>query len=90
VQFTAARYGVAMPKDLSDSDEVRRLRRKMESRWGGPSWTRSAAWLALANNMLEDVFGRIDVTLPHDAFVQHYMHHDAMPEAWRERFRKVI
>ncbi len=90
VQFTAARYGVAMPKDLGDTDEVRRLRMQMESRWGWPSWSRSAAWLMLANKMLKEVFGRIDVTLPDDAFVQHFMHTTAMPKAWRESFRKVL
>ena len=90
VRFTAARYGVAMPEDLSDTENVRHLRMDMERRWGGPSWSRSTAWLTLANAMLTSVFKRIDVTLPSDAFVQHYMHHAAMPEAWRERFRKVL
>ena len=42
------------------------------------------------NEMLKEVFGRVDVTLPDDAFVQHYMHHVAMPKAWRESFRKVL
>ena len=90
VQFTAARYGVAMPEDLSDTDNVRSLRRKMERVWSGPSWTRSSAWLQLANEMLRNVFGRIDVTLPGDAFVQHYMHTVTMPQEWRERFREAL
>lgn len=90
MEFTAARYGVAMPEDLSDSDKVCSLRRKMESVWGAPSWTRSLAWLQLANEMLRNVFGRIDVTLPGDAFVQHYMNPVTMPQEWRERFREVL
>lgn len=90
VQFTAARYGVEMPKDLSDTDKIRRLRKEMASRWGWPSWSRSSAWLTLANNMLRTVFGRVGVTLPSDAFVQHYMCRSAMPKDWRDRFRELV
>lgn len=87
VRFTAERYGVAMPEDISDTDKIRELRRKMEGMWSGPSWSRSGAWLMLANGMLREVFGRVGVTLPGDAFVQHYMHQVAMPKSWRDRFR---
>ena len=90
VRYTAERYGVAMPADTSDTDEIRKLRRKMDNSWGGPSWTRSLAWLTLANAMLHEVFGRVDVTLPGDAFVQHYMHHSVMPKSWQDRFRESI
>lgn len=90
VKFTAARYGVAMPKDISDTDKIRKLRRKMYNDWGGPSWTRSLAWLTLANTMLREVFRRIDVTLPGDAFVQHYMCHCEMPKSWQKRFRAML
>ena len=90
IQFTAERYGVPVPEDQSDTDQVCALRKRLDGSWGGPTWVRSSAWLTLANAMLTSVFKRIDVTLPSDAFVQHYMHHAAMPEAWRERFRKVL
>ena len=87
VRYTAERYGVAMPKDISDTDKTRDLRRALDGNWGAPSWARSSAWLALANAMLREVFGRVGVTLPGDAFVQHYMHHSSMPKSWRDRFR---
>ncbi len=90
VQFTAARYGVLTPEDLTDTDEVRDLRRKMDCSWRNPTWVRSTAWLTLANTMLKTVFGRIDVTLPGDAFVQHYMHKSKMPMDWRDRFRELV
>ena len=90
VQFTAARYGVEMPKDLSDTDRIRSLRWRMEDRWSWPSWSRSEAWLTLANAMLRTVFGRVDVTLPGDAFVQHYMHNSRMPKDWINRFRELV
>ena len=90
VRFTAVRYGVPMPEDISDTDEIRKLRRKMDGSWGCPSWTRSTAWLTLANAMLREMFGRVGVTLPGDAFVQHYMHKAAMPKAWQDRFRELL
>ena len=90
VRYTAERYGVAMPKDISDTDKIRDLRRALDGNWGAPSWARSSAWLALANAMLREVFGRVGVTLPGDAFVQHYMHHSAMPKSWQARFRSAI
>ena len=90
IKFTAERYGVPVPEDQSDTDQVRTLRKRLEGSWGCPSWTRSLAWLTLANAMLTTVFKRIDVTLPSDAFVQHYMHRAAMPKAWRERFREMV
>lgn len=90
IRFTADRYGVQEPEDQSDTDQVRILRKRLDCSWGSPSWTRSLAWLTLANAMLASVFKRIDVTLPSDAFVQHYMHRAAMPKAWRERFREMI
>lgn len=90
VRYTAGRYGVEMPENICDTDEIRKLRRNLDDNWGAPSWVRSTAWLTLANAMLREVFKRIDVTLPSDAFVQHYMHHAAMPKAWRERFREMV
>ena len=90
VRFTAGRYGVPMPEDIGDTDEIRDLRRNMDRSWNGPTWQRSTAWLTLANAMLREVFGRIGVTLPSDAFVQHYMRKSAMPEAWRDRFRELL
>ena len=90
VRYTAERYGVAIPKDISDTDKIRDLRRALDGNWGAPSWARSSAWLALANAMLREVFGRVGVTLPGDAFVQHYMHHSAMPKSWQARFRSAI
>lgn len=90
VQYTAKRYGVAMPKDISDTDEIHELRRKLDCSWGAPSWSRSTAWLTLNNAMLRTVFGRIGVTLPSDAFVQHYMARKALPKCWQNRFRESL
>lgn len=90
VRYTAGRYGVAMPEDISDTDRIRALRRRLDSSWGAPSWSRSSAWLTLNNAMLREVFGRVGVTLPSDAFVQHYMHHSAMPKSWQAHFRSAI
>lgn len=90
VRFTADRFGVAMPTDLSDAEDVVAKRAEMECVWGHPSWERSAAWLKLANAMLATVFERVGVTLPKDAFVQHYMAWRHMPTAWQERFRSEI
>lgn len=90
VRYTADRYGVAMPEDISDTDGIRALRRRLDGSWGAPSWSRSSAWLTLNNAMLREVFGRVGVTLPDDAFVQHYMGHRAMPQSWQARFRAAL
>ena len=90
VRYTAGRYGVAMPEDICDTDEIRQLRQNFDGSRGAPSWARSSAWLRLANAMLREVFGRVGVTLPGDAFVQHYMNHRAMPKSWQDRFREVM
>lgn len=90
VRYTAGRYGVTMPEDRGDTDEIRELRGRFDGSRGAPSWSRSSAWLGLANAMLREVFGRVGVTLPDDAFVQHYMRHRAMPKSWQDRFRQAL
>ncbi len=90
MRYTAERYGVAMPENMSDIDGIRKLRRILDGNWGAPSWTHARSWLMLANAMLREVFGRVGVTLPDDAFVQHYMHHRAMPKSWQAHFRSAI
>lgn len=90
VRFAAERYGLAVPTDLADTAEVDKLRCEMERNWGGPSWLRSSSWMKLANAMLRNVFMRVGVTLPPDAFVQHYMGWRRMPEEWQDRFREFL
>ena len=90
VRYTAGRYGVAMPEDISETDEIRQLRKNLDGSWGAPSWSRSTAWLTLNNAMLRTVFGRVGVTLPGDAFVQHYMAHKTLPKSWQDRFRESL
>ena len=90
VRYTAERYGLAMPEDMSDTDGIRKLRRILDGNWGAPSWTHARSWLMLANAMLREVFGRVGVTLPSDAFVQHYMHHSDMPKSWQAHFRSAM
>lgn len=90
VRYTAGRYGVAMPENIGDTDEIRELRGRFDGSRGAPSWARSSAWLTLANAMLREVFGCVGIILPDDAFVQHYMAHKAMPTSWQDRFRPVM
>jgi N-formylglutamate amidohydrolase len=90
VRYTAERYGLAMPEDMSDTDGIRKLRRVLDGNWGAPSWTHARSWLMLANVMLREVFGRVGVTLPDDAFVPHYMHHADMPKTWQAHFRSAM
>ena len=49
---------------------------------GSPSWSRSMSWVSLRNEMLDQVFDRIGVTLPPQAHELMYMYNGRTPEKW--------
>ena len=49
---------------------------------GLPSWSRSMSWVSLRNEMLDQVFDRIGVTLPPQAHELMYMYNGRKPTSW--------
>lgn len=49
---------------------------------GSPSWSRSMSWVSLRNEMLDQVFDRIGVTLPPQAHELMYMYNGRKPKSW--------
>jgi len=71
VEYTAERYGLAMPEDLSDTAELDKSRKKFKNDgYDHPVWYYWGYWNGLTRHMLRDVFGRVGVTLPESAFIR--------------------
>ena len=49
---------------------------------GSPSWSRSMSWVSLRNEMLDQVFDRIGITLPPQAHELMYMYNGRKPTSW--------
>lgn len=49
---------------------------------GSPSWSRSMSWVILRNEILDQVFDRIGVTLPPQAHELMYMYNGRKPTSW--------